>query len=57
MPANIFVPMVRVLSQNLGLAGFVALGREEDDRNPEFLLERPCLFTEDAHTARQEQAT
>lgn len=48
MPADIFVPMVWVLSQNLGLAGFVALRREEDDRYPGFLLERPYLFTEDA---------
>lgn len=56
MPANISVPMVQVLSQNLGLAGFVALGREEDDRNTGFLLEWPRLFTEDARKVLLQQS-
>lgn len=55
MPANIFVPVVWVLSQNLGLAGFVALRIEKDDRNPRFLLEQPCLFTADAHKVLLQQ--
>lgn len=52
MPASIFVPMVQVAIQNLGLAVFVALGMEEDDRNPGFLWERPCLFPEVVVTAK-----
>lgn len=60
MPANIFAPMVQVLSQNVGLASFVTLGTEEDDRNPRLILEQPRVFTEDAQktaiTARREQA-
>lgn len=51
MPASIFVPMVQVAIQNLGLAVFVALGMEEDDRNPGYLWERPCLFPEVVITA------
>lgn len=44
MPANIFVLVVQVLSQNLGLAGFIALGREEDDRNTGFLWNGPVYL-------------
>lgn len=46
MTSSIFVPMMQVAIQNLGLAVFVALGMEENDRNPGFLWERPCLFPE-----------
>jgi len=49
MPANIFVAMVQALRKNLGLAGFVALGRGEVDRNPGFLSEQPC-FLQSMHT-------
>lgn len=42
MPASIFVPTVQVAIQNLGLAVFVALGTEEDDRNPGSLWEGLC---------------
>lgn len=56
MPASISVPMVQVAIQNLSLAVFVALGMEEDDRNPGFLWEGPCLFPGIAITAGQEPA-
>lgn len=56
MPASIFVPMVQVAIQNLSLAVFVALGMEEDDRNPGFLWEGPCLFPGVVITAGQEPA-
>lgn len=52
MSASIFVPMVQVAIQNLGLAVFVVLGMEEDDRNPEIRWERPCLFPEVVITAK-----
>lgn len=52
MPTSIFVPMVQVAIQNLSLAVFVALGMEEDDRNPGFLWERPWLFPEVVITSK-----
>lgn len=45
MPASIFVPMVQAAIQNLGLAVFIALGMEEDDRNPVFLWERALFIS------------